>query len=122
MRNNKASQRRLEKNVNPYEVLDTQVYKLILKGWELTSDWKDKFIAIALSCGARLIEIAAPGVSKFSESLDPMGVPNGLLHQEGVAKDEHGAKIRGAERHVHKPVIQIQAWEVVMMIQTARAM
>jgi len=68
MRNEKASHRRLEKNVNPHEVLDTQVYKLILKGWELTSDWKDKFIAIALSCGARLIEIAAPGVSKFSEA------------------------------------------------------
>src|SRR5690606_10177346 len=46
----------------------------------------------------------------------------GQLHQEGVAKDEHGTMVRGAERHVDEPVIQMQAWEVVLMIQSARCM
>ena len=63
MRNEMTSRRRLEKNTNPHEIIDTQVYKLILKGQELVADWKDKFIAIALSCGARLIEIASESVS-----------------------------------------------------------
>ena len=116
MRNKKASQRRLEKNVNPQEILDTQVYNLILKGQGLTADWKDKFIAIALSCGARLIEIASPGVSKFSESKEAPG----QLHQEGVAKDEHGTQVRGAERHVDKPIIQLQVPELLKMIEDAR--
>ena len=72
MRNEMASRRRLEKNTNPHEIIDTQVYKLILKGQELVADWKDKFIAIALSCGARLIEIASEDVSKFSESKEDL--------------------------------------------------
>ena len=116
MKNKEASSRRMEKNVNPQEIMDTQVYNLILKGQALDAGWKDKFIAIALSCGARLIEIASPGVSKFSESKDAPG----QLHQEGVAKDEHGTEVRGAKRLVDKPIIQLQVQELLKMIEDAR--
>src|SRR5690606_19675422 len=116
MKNKEASSRRMEKNVNPQEIMDTQVYNLILKGQALDAGWKDKFIAIALSCGARLIEIASPGVSKFSESKDATG----QLHQEGVAKDEHGTEVRGDKRLVDKPIIQLQVQELLKMIEDAR--
>ena len=33
-----ANRRRLEKNTNPHEIIDTQVYKLVLKGQELVAD------------------------------------------------------------------------------------
>ena len=116
MRNEMANRRRLESNTNPHDIMDTQVYKLILKGQEIVADWKDKFIAIALSCGARLIEIASDGVSRFSESKEAPG----QLHQEGVAKDEHGSSVRGDERHVTKPVIQLTVQELLTMIKEAR--
>ena len=116
LRNKDASLRRVEKNTNPVEIMDTEVYRLILKGQEITADWKDKFIAIALSCGSRLIEIASPGVSKFSESVDAPG----QLHQDGVAKDEHGTKVRGDERHIDKPIIKLTVQELLTMIKEAR--
>lgn len=116
MRSEMASQRRMEKNTNPHEILDTKVYKLILRGQELTADWQDKFISIALSCGARLVEIASAGVSMFSESKEAPG----QLHQAGVAKDEHGTKVRGDQRHVDKPVIKLTVQELLAMIQEAR--
>ena len=55
-------------------------------------------------------------VSRFSESKDAPG----QLHQVGVAKDEHGSSVRGDERHVDKPVIQLTVQELLTMIKEAR--
>ena len=68
--------------------------------------------------------VVAPGSSRlppkvsraFSESKDAPG----QRHQAGVAKDEHGSNVRGDERHVDKPVIQLTVQELLTMIKEAR--
>ena len=113
-----SSRKRLQKNENQKEIKATLIYATILKGTEPAADWRDKFIAIALACGPRLIEIASESVSEFDESKESVG----LVHQAGVAKDDSGTEERGEQRHVDKPVIGITVKELLAMIQEARAL
>ena len=118
LKTKQAQGKRLEKNLNPVEILDTTVYRLINAGLLPDATWQDKFIAIALSCGARLVEIASKSVSTFAESKEFPG----QLNQFGIAKDrEEGKEGKGDyKRSIDKPVLGINVRQLVDLIHAAR--
>ena len=117
LKTKQAQGKRLEKNLNPVDILDTTVYRLINAGLLPEADWRDKFIAIALACGARLIEIASKAVSTFSESKEFPG----QLNQLGIAKDREEAKEgKDTRRSIDKPVLGITVQQLVGLTDAAR--
>jgi len=106
--------KRLQKNLNPHEILDVTIYRIINAGLETKASWKDKFISIALACGSRLIEIACDAVSRFSESKESPG----QLNQKGIAKDQDAAT--QGQRSVDKPVIGMTVERLLLLIQEGR--
>ena len=131
LRQTQAAAIRVEHNIHAVQVSEVEVFamidRLLVTGGspvnppgealERGADaWKDLLIGLALCSGARLIELC--GVSKYSESkLFP-----GLLHVEGVAKDERAAAARGHARHLDKPLIGVEVSRFVDLVDKARGL
>ena len=117
LKTQQAHGKRLKKNLNSVDILDTTIYRLINAGLQPESDWRDKFFVIALACGARLVEIASKAVSTFAESKEFPG----QLNQLGIAKErEEGKEGKETRRSIDKPVIGIPVRQLVDLIHAAR--